>query len=277
MASVLASLKPFVALLGQAPEPRRLAERLVELAHRGAAGFEVVQTTANEVTDQALVESTLTHAGILTLGHQLSDLAPLRLAQAQVMLELAEDDRWELVLTVPSFLRSAVDQLVDRHGYRARPRETGRTIGEVAATAQQRLVIAAPYLQTGFVTALTSHVDRVLRGGGTAMVITRALSLTSPTRSSANIEAVALLRAIAEQAGGRLLVRSWEETGLGIHFKVVIADERVAYLGSANLTPGGMLAHAEAGVLLRGSRVVHLSGWLDAVADQLAQRRLPAG
>ncbi|WP_407698288.1 phospholipase D-like domain-containing protein [Streptomyces marianii] len=59
---------------------------------------------------------------------------------------------------------------------------------------------------------------------------------------------------------------------VGIHFKVVLADDQLAYIGSANLTPGGTRVHAEAGMLLRGSRVKALSRWLHVVADELTRR-----
>ena len=54
-----------------------------------------------------------------------------------------------------------------------------------------------------------------------------------------------------------------------------LADVALAYLGSANLTPGGTAAHTEAGVLLRGDGVDKLAGWLEAVCKELARRRLP--
>ncbi|MGV9812185.1 phospholipase D-like domain-containing protein [Streptomyces cellulosae] len=81
-----------------------------------------------------------------------------------------------------------------------------------------------------------------------------------------------MLREAAGVASGRLKVCPWDESGLGVHFKVVLADDQLAYVGSANLTPGGTEAHAEAGVLLRGKQVKSLSRWLRAVADELTRR-----
>ena len=87
--------------------------------------------------------------------------------------------------------------------------------------------------------------------------------------------AVTLLRDAAARADGTLAVYSWEESGLGVHFKIVLADLALAYLGSANLTPGGIAAHAEAGVLLRGEGIDGLAGWPDVVCAELVRRRLP--
>lgn len=275
MASVLEPLKPVVALIRQAPEPMTLAARLLDLAESGSTGAELATVLSTSVTDGNLARSALIHADILDMAGNRTPRAAVRLAQAQVLTEAAEDS-WELVLTVPGFLRRTLADLVAGNGDRSRPRETQATLVEVAATARDDLMIAAPYLHADFVTTLANPLQRVLQVGGTVTVITRALSLTAPERSSANVEAIALLRRVAERAGRAISVRSWEESGLGVHFKVVVADRKLAYLGSANLTPGGTVAHAEAGVLLRGPRVAHLSRWLTAVADELARRRLPS-
>jgi phosphatidylserine/phosphatidylglycerophosphate/cardiolipin synthase-like enzyme len=276
VASVLEPLKPVVALLLQAAEPMALAQHLVDRAESGATGSELAMLLSGNVTDGNLVRPALIHADVLDVTGARTPGATVRLAQVQVLTEAAEDS-WELVFTVPGFLRQVLAGLVARNGDRSRPRETQSTLVEVATTARENLLIAAPYLHAAFVGTLANPLRRLLQVGGTATVITRALSLTAPERSSANVDAVALLRQVAEQAGRPIAVRSWEESGLGVHFKVVIADRKLAYLGSANLTPGGAAAHAEAGVLLRGPRVADLSKWLTAVADELARRRLPSG
>lgn len=53
----------------------------------------------------------------------------------------------------------------------------------------------------------------------------------------------------------------------------MVADERMAYIGSANLTPTGTSTHAEAGVLLSGPSVMVLARWLEVVSDALSERR----
>ncbi|WP_153008495.1 phospholipase D-like domain-containing protein [Rhodococcus pyridinivorans] len=276
MASVLEPLKPIVALIRQASEPMVLAQRLIELAASKATGPELVRFISANVTDGDLVHSALVHAAVLDVTGNRMPEATIRLAQTQVLVEAAEDS-WELVLTVPGFLRQALTNLVATSGDQSRPRETQPTLLEVATTAQKSLLIAAPYLHADFISTLADPLQRLLRTGGTATVITRAISLAAPERSSANVNAVTLLRQFGERTGRPITVRSWEESGLGVHFKVVIADNKLAYLGSANLTPAGTAAHAEAGVLLRGPRVAYLSGWLTAVADELARRRFPSG
>jgi phosphatidylserine/phosphatidylglycerophosphate/cardiolipin synthase-like enzyme len=169
---------------------------------------------------------------------------------------------------------------VAEHGDAARPLETTTAIRETAASAGPRLQIAAPYMHTGFVRLLAPQVERVLDAGGQVQLVTRALSLRTADRSSANVDAVTLLRNAADGKRGTLLVASWEETGLGIHFKVVLAHRadgrQTAYIGSSNLTPSGTLAHAEAGVIANGPQVEALSKWLDLIVSELMRRRLPS-
>jgi hypothetical protein len=105
MVAVLDTLNPLAALVRQAAEPMTLAERLVELASSGATGQHIVSALWTRVTDHNLVIPALVRAGVLDATGSTAHDAYLRLAQAQVLVAAAEDD-WELVLTVPGFLRS---------------------------------------------------------------------------------------------------------------------------------------------------------------------------
>lgn len=230
---------------------------------------------AAAMTDGRLARSVLKHAAVLTADGQITPEAVVRLSQAGVLLKAAADDSWDLVLTVPGFLRTALNALVAEYGDSVRPRETGQIIREVAASATGKLFIGAPFLHEDFVRTLTRDVERVLTGAGEVVVVTRALSLSSPGRSSDNVSAVVTLREAAARAGRPLTVRSWEESGLGVHFKIALAYGVCGYLGSANPTTGGISAHAEAGVLLRGPGLKAIELWLDAVCASLAIRALP--
>ncbi|MEU4607425.1 phospholipase D-like domain-containing protein [Kribbella sp. NPDC023972] len=277
MATVLDAVRPLAGLLAQAADPYGAVGELTRQVAAGADGASLTQSLADVVRDKALAGPTLTFAGVLDDQGRVSPAAGVRLGQAQLLVEVEEDSGWQLVLTVPSFLRQPLAALVASHGDGARPRETGQVLAEVAASARRRLVVAAPYLHTGFVAVLVPTVERLLTDGGEVLVVTRALSLRAPQQSSANVDAVGLLRAAGVRSGRGVTVRSWEDSGLGIHFKVLLADDERAYLGSANFTPGGAGGHAEVGVLLRGQQVTHLARWVDTVANSLAERRLPAG
>lgn len=282
MAAILDRVRPLAALLRQADDPAGLANELVDVAAAATArdGSAVVSSPSEAVTDRFLVRQTLVYCGVLTESGQLEPLGIVRLGQAAALLEFEAESGFRLVLTVPGFLRPSLEQFVTVNGDAARPLETMTAIRETAASAGRRLQIAAPYLHTGFVRLLAPQVERVLDAGGQVQLVTRALSLKAPDRSSANVDAVMLLRDVADGKPGELLVASWEETGLGIHFKVVLAHRengtRAAYIGSSNLTPGGTLAHAEAGVLAAGPQVDALSRWLDLTVFELRRRRLPS-
>lgn len=142
------------------------------------------------VADGPLVRPALMHAGVLDAAGAVTAAGATRLAQTLVLIEATQAGSWQLVLTVPGFLRGALDACVAGHGDGARPRETTAVLREVAGAARKRLLIAAPYLHEQFVHVLAPDVERVLADGGRVEVITRALSLTTPARSSANVSAV---------------------------------------------------------------------------------------
>jgi phosphatidylserine/phosphatidylglycerophosphate/cardiolipin synthase-like enzyme len=248
------------------------------MALAGARGEAIRDALAGAVADSALATDVLKHAQILDADGAVTPIGSIRLGQAQALAEMQIDERCELVLTVPPFLRDALDDVARGNMADGRPRETLHVITEVASTARERLVIAAPYLHPVLMARLVGHVERITGGGGQAVIITRALSPASPSRSASNRESIALLRAAARRVGRQqLIVCSWEEEGLGIHLKAVIADHSLAYLGSANLTPWGAHCHAEAGVLLRGRQAAQLADWLSRVALALEGRRSSAG
>jgi phosphatidylserine/phosphatidylglycerophosphate/cardiolipin synthase-like enzyme len=250
--SVLDALNPLVDLLEHTADPQHTAGRLLEATEQDVRA---VWAVLDDVVDEpAVVAPTLAHARILTRPARTAELhehAARQAAAAQALLAQRHADSWQLVLTVPGFLRAALDDLAGAHPGQPRPRQTATVLTELAAGAATNLIIAAPYLDTGFVRYLIEPVTKLLRAGGHVLVLTRALSLRAPQTSSANVEAVEMLRrargsAEAGPAGtpsGQLRVCSWEERGLGLHFKAVVADRRRAYLGSSNVTVGGALGH----------------------------------
>ncbi|MFJ3713373.1 phospholipase D-like domain-containing protein [Streptomyces sp. NPDC090053] len=245
---------------------------MTEIATAGGAGLAISDRIASAVTDRGLVSTALVYAGVLDDAGQRTRAAPLFLAQVHAMVALAIEESCDLVLTVPGFLRESLREMSREHGGPGLPLDTGLTIRAVASSASTRLVIASPFLHESFVAALAPALTTLLSRGGNAVVITRALSGPASRRSDSNVRAVAYLQTAVGASSGRLRICSWDESGLGIHFKVVMADEGLAYVGSANLTPGGTSGHAEAGVLLRGTQVRALSRWLHVVGEELTRR-----
>src|SRR5688572_1616752 len=109
VAAVLDAVKPLVALLAQADDPQNLVAQALQHASASTPDL-LVAAVAAAVTDRALARTTLTFAGVLNPNGSLTAVALQRLAQAQVLLEVHSDHRqprWDLVLTVPSFLHTS--------------------------------------------------------------------------------------------------------------------------------------------------------------------------
>jgi len=277
VAAILASLSPLAELLLQADDPVELAQSVLAEVQAGAtAGGALEGRLISEVHDGGLVLPAMVLADIVDLAtHTVCPGALIPAAQLVAIVEArVSADHWQLALTIPAFVRGPFADMVADLPSPLRPIETVPAMHMIAGKARERLVLAAPYLHPAFVTMFIPHVKRIAQAGGTVALITRALSALSPQHSQANIEALEVLRH-ATSARDLLVVRSWEEDGLGVHFKAVVADEHMAYLGSANLTPAGGSAHAEAGVLLSGPSVSVLARWLQVVSTALGERRFP--
>lgn len=273
MERVLAALTPLTALLETTADPFAALERLIDRA--GSGGPALIAALAHDTGEReggGFAADVLGTAGVLGPDGAETPQARLRLAQVQALLECRQaTTTCELVITVPPYLRNAVT----RHPRLRRVRETGAAVRAVAANAHHRLAIAAPYLHAGFVETLVPAASRVVGAGGLVRVVTRAARTAGSGLEATNAAAVATLRARVPAGPGRLEVRSWEEEGLGVHLKAVVADSIIAYVGSANPTWGGTEAHAEAGLLLSGPKAADLDAWIDAIAEELGGRRLP--
>jgi phosphatidylserine/phosphatidylglycerophosphate/cardiolipin synthase-like enzyme len=148
----------------------------------------------------------------------------------------------EFVITVPEPYGAEL-------AYRARARTTLGVLTQLIAQAERNLVIAAPFVQSGegmnvgpLADALRVtlqrgvNVDVVSTGGGLQAVDAEELCRTARGR----------LRFFQPRANVE------DERRLGSHAKFCLADDRHAYVGSANLTGPGLSANLEMGVLVHG-------------------------
>lgn len=280
MARLLDAVTPLADLIARTPDPdATIASVQAACAEGPAAVLRVVQAATEAAgIDQRLTNLAAAHAGLTATDNNPATV--MRLAAVSGALEILVEARREtdvsLVFTVPAFLANAFDSFTSMNpGVRAE--RTAAVISAVAADARSSLIIAAPYLATITVDALIPSVCRVLDAAGMVTVITRALSPRSPEPSKPNMTVVESLRNAAAGRPGRLRVSSWEEEGLGVHLKAVVADNVHAYLGSANFTGSGQLGHAEAGVRLPSRLALPLARWLGLLADALDARRAVAG
>ncbi len=276
MARLLDAVTPLADLLARTPDPGATVASVRAACTDGSAA---VVRVVREATEAARIDPRLTtlavaHAGITTADGSPPTIPELAAVGGalEILVAARRDGDVSLVFTVPAFLAAAFDTFTSSTpGVRAE--RTAAVVTAVAAGARSSLTIAAPYLAMVGVDALIPHAVRVLDTAGVVTVVTRALSPRSPEPAEANIAAVGALRDGAASRPGRLRVCSWEEEGLGVHLKAVVADDADAYLGSANLTGPGQLGHAEAGVRLPTRLARPLAGWLSVLADALDARR----
>lgn len=167
-------------------------------------------------------------------------------------------DRWQEVLTVPPYLRTAFPE--------GKIAETLPVLADLVATANRRIILASPFLDSGFA-QIAPLLRRFVDAGGALLVITR--ELTRP--DSHNAAVVRALRSSCVR--GAPEVASWEDDGLGLHLKALVADSTRAYVGSANLTWGGIGQQAELGLRIEGPSVSKIERLLEVLASELRSRR----
>lgn len=127
-------------------------------------------------------------------------------------------------------------------------RQTEQVMLEVIRGARERLFLTSfvAYRVDRIVTALNEAADR----GVDVKIL-----LESPEGKGGNlsVDSVSLMREVLPRA--RFYAwqnRSEEFAGGSVHAKVAVADDRLAFITSANLTGYAMERNMEAGVLLRG-------------------------
>jgi len=276
MARLLDAVTPLADLIARTPDPDATIASVRAACTEGSAAVvrEVREATEAASIDPRLTTLAVAHAGITTTDGSVPTVAEIAAVGGalEILVDARRDGDVSLVFTVPAFLATAFDRFTSSTS-QVRAERTATVVTAVATNARSSLTIAAPYLATAGVDALVPHAVRVLDTGGVVTVVTRALSPRSPEPAEANIAAVEMLREAAANRPGRLRVSSWEEEGLGVHLKAVVADNADAYLGSANLTGPGQLGHAEAGVRLPARLARPLAGWLRLLADALDARR----
>lgn len=256
MARLLESLEPLLALVLATPDPATTAAALLTDVGSGDSANLLALLGSSDLSVAAL-----RFAGVVLPSGQLSLDARDQLIRLETLLAARKDDKdgWRLVVTAPPYFRKSVPSEILL--------ETLPSLISIVSSARRRLIIASPFLDTGFL-GLAPFISRLLAAGGQVVLLTRQLA--DPT--SQNSVAVRELRKSCVDAR-RLEVASWEDDGLGLHLKAIVVDSQHAYVGSANLTRAGMGQHAELGVLLEGPSVREIERLLDGLADALKLRR----
>ncbi|MDP9437562.1 MAG: phospholipase D-like domain-containing protein [Actinomycetota bacterium] len=257
MAGFLEALEPLVELAESTAEPQTTCAAAMEAA---AAGD--VDALVRVLGDERFSRPALRYAGVLDADGQLTDTARDQLVRVQTLVagrdSLARADRWDGVMTVPPYLKDAV------RAYGVR--ETVEVLRDLFSGASARIVMASPFLDKGFHELIPEVAGFVARGGE-FLLLTRGILVSEHNAG--------IVRELRRRCGntGKLDVVSWEEEGLGLHMKALVADSSRAYVGSANFTWYGMTQQAELGTLLEGPSVIGLERLLDSLADVIRKRK----
>jgi len=169
------------------------------------------------------------------------ELASMLLAASYVYTKVASEQSTELVWTGPTtpFVSA---------------RRTEQALLQVINSAEHSLIITSfvAYNVSTIVKAMNSANDR-------GVVISMLLELPQEHGGNISFDAIGRMKNLVPTA--RLY--AWEEkddkfSGGSVHAKVAVADGRVCFITSANLTGHAMEKNMEAGVLISGGQIPKL-------------------
>lgn len=138
-------------------------------------------------------------------------------------------------------------------------RQTAGVLLELIDGASDEVVLAAPYVDAPGVETLHAALSGARMRGVDLTVI------TSPGRGVI-FASLANLAAPADRGGLRVAEVHTDVSSLGSHAKLLVADRRRAYIGSANFTAAGFGRNVEVGVRVEGAQVDEVARLLDALA-----------
>jgi phosphatidylserine/phosphatidylglycerophosphate/cardiolipin synthase-like enzyme len=137
-------------------------------------------------------------------------------------------------------------------------------VAELLSTARERLLLVAPYLSTAGMKRLRGPLAAAAGTGAWIRLVTGDLD-DSMTR---NFQAINALVADSDGAliRSRLRVLCAATGSMGfIHAKLIVADRSRGYLGSANLSAGGLDRNFEVGVALGADQAVAIERLIDCL------------
>lgn len=249
--------------LSRAGEPAQMWRHLVQSLRDAPHGRVTVDADSTAyalrtVGVRASAGEWLTHLRLLGVVGPDGDLDGRAAEEVATALRLVGDSfarlgpptGWNLVATLPPGLRDTMRPP-------ALP-QTGGVLLELLERATDRLALAAPFVDRAAVDFLApSLVDAGHRGADVRI-------LTSPGALPAFDRLVTSWATVPSHVL-RLTEVATVLSPLGSHAKVVVVDGMVAYIGSANLTTGGLARHIEIGVEVFGPQVADLERLLLAV------------
>jgi PLD-like domain len=140
--------------------------------------------------------------------------------------------------------------------------QTAGVLLDIIDHAHTHLWMTAPFIErTGMDFLAEAIVGAVARG-------VRVVVITRPEVAEHDVLSGIVTRLDGERLTGLGVVEvETDASELGSHAKVCLADDRVCYLGSANLTAYGLGRHLELGARLSGPDVATVRAAVEAIAD----------
>lgn len=138
---------------------------------------------------------------------------------------------------------------------------------ELIKKADEHLWLVSPYLSEEAFEKLKPALQTAVNQGATISLLTRYLTYGDDD-AEYNREFARRLMGVSElTANTRLYEYINEDTWATFHAKVIIADQKQAYLGTANVTHKGFLSNLELGVLFQGEPVMHLATLFESLRE----------
>lgn len=154
-------------------------------------------------------------------------------------------------------------------------RDIGQSLGslvvrlvELIASTDEELVILNPFFTEQAFRNVVAPVAGALERDVSVTLVTRYLTYGSDDASRKFVEK--LLSGRSDPSDGLTLyeyIDPDEDSTATIHTKMILADRKRAYLGTANLTHRGLRDNLEVGVIFRDDTVSQLAGFVDDLRD----------
>lgn len=179
--------------------------------------------------------------------------------ETAIRLQTLEEDQNDpqLIATVPD------DDALDAEGFDNLLTE----ILELIQSAESHLWLISPYLSEQAFERMDPALRTAVNRGAIISLVTRYLTYGGEDYESNRDFARCLTDQTFLASNVELYEYIDEETWETFHAKVVIADQKRAYLGTANVTGTGFLTNLELGVLLSGTDVSALVTLCDSLRN----------
>lgn len=139
-------------------------------------------------------------------------------------------------------------------------------LGDLFGNARDRLRVAMPYISDGGRRDFDQKIESTFQGTAGVLLLFRYPDNVKQLRVLEEVNR----RYTHEISSGKMQMRFFGEPGSsGLHAKVVIMDDELAMISSANWTSYSLSSNAEAGILTSSRRaIMMLQRWFDHIYER---------